>query len=417
MPRLTQPSQPYLSATTIQEVNNTNSTVPLVRQAPRHGNVPPIRPCNIQELGTIVQQLGLKQQTATQNNQIKKETHCPDRSAWLDRYYYEKNVNKQQKDDDEDNYFIGINVGCNKGLDAMEMGYLGTFDEIQFNKTRWAQTMRTIVVMEDGQGNDFGPGACHQVQDAIVAPDASMATRLPTRNQQHIRSTKGEIHCIEPLPTNFDLLQRTFQRYQQQQMKEEEESLPSLPPDAVVSGNNGPQFILSNVAIGASDGTVQFPKTTTPGKEDVGMEYCKRQIENSRKDCQDISKQSLVTYYEQHVRRQDLPIHVLVIDVEGFDNEVLFGAGPILDITQYLEFEYHVALPWRYYRLTDTIQLLDSKGFTCYWAGKSKLWRITQCLHDTYDTWHGWSNVACVHRSQTDLAKRMEQVFQETLRG
>lgn len=37
------------------------------------------------------------------------------------------------------------------------------------------------------------------------------------------------------------------------------------------------------------------------------------------------------------------PISMLSIDTEGMDFEVLFGAGPVLDRTNYIEFEYHVA--------------------------------------------------------------------------
>ena len=43
------------------------------------------------------------------------------------------------------------------------------------------------------------------------------------------------------------------------------------------------------------------------------------------------------------------------------------------------------------------------------------LWRITECYFDVYDVWHGWSNVGCVHRSYTNLARRMEARFKQTL--
>jgi hypothetical protein len=32
-----------------------------------------------------------------------------------------------------------------------------------------------------------------------------------------------------------------------------------------------------------------------------------------------------------------------------------------------------------------------------------------------YNEWHDWSNVACVHRSYINLAKRMEDRFNFTL--
>jgi hypothetical protein len=54
-------------------------------------------------------------------------------------------------------------------------------------------------------------------------------------------------------------------------------------------------------------------------------------------------------------------------------------------------------------------------GFTCYWLSGTSLWRITGCYFDVYDSWHGWSNVGCVHRSYVNLAMRMEDRFNSTL--
>ena len=63
----------------------------------------------------------------------------------------------------------------------------------------------------------------------------------------------------------------------------------------------------------------------------------------------------------------------------------------------------------------DAVNLLDQKGFTCYWIGVDMNWRLTGCHHKFYDTFHNWSNVGCVHRSQKELASVMENVFLETL--
>lgn len=51
----------------------------------------------------------------------------------------------------------------------------------------------------------------------------------------------------------------------------------------------------------------------------------------------------------------------------------------------------------------------------CYWSGRGTLWRITNCYFDVYDAWHGWSNVACVHRTHAELSRRMESTFESTL--
>ena len=77
---------------------------------------------------------------------------------------------------------------------------------------------------------------------------------------------------------------------------------------------------------------------------------------------------SLETYVKNHVKDQG-PINILSIDAEGYDFDVMFGAGSVLDRTEYLEFEYHREGNWGHYHLPTAIRLLDGKGFTCYWAG------------------------------------------------
>ena len=109
------------------------------------------------------------------------------------------------------------------------------------------------------------------------------------------------------------------------------------------------------------------------------------------------------------------PINILQIDVEGYDFDVLFGAGSVLDSTHYLEFEYHRDGKWGNLHLQDAVRLLDGKGFTCYWSGENRLWRISGCYFEHYNYFHGWSNVACVHRSQKILYDRMEKVFTDLL--
>ena len=58
---------------------------------------------------------------------------------------------------------------------------------------------------------------------------------------------------------------------------------------------------------------------------------------------------------------------------------------------------------------------MDELGFTCYWAGRSELWRITGCWQPHYGGAF-WSNVACANRRLApSLLERMERVFLDTL--
>ena len=85
---------------------------------------------------------------------------------------------------------------------------------------------------------------------------------------------------------------------------------------------------------------------------------------------------------------------MLLIDVEGFDFEVLRGRNSTLGNAEYVELQSersHPSLEWgndlRQGRkpLKSAIDYLDNIGFTCYWAGSGKLWKITECWHPHYD--------------------------------
>jgi len=202
---------------------------------------------------------------------------------------------------------------------------------------------------------------------------------------------KGEMHCVEPMPSTITLLRNA-----------------SLTLDLESKG-----FIINGAAVASTDGTIPFPNAAA-GKENLGMDYCMTKKNKMSSACQDVPMYSLQTYVERFVKSRG-PINILQIDVEGFDFDVLFGAGSVLDRTQYLEFEFHHSGNWNELHVTDAVRLLDGKGFTCYWSGVKHLWRFTDCYFDMYKHWHGWSNIACVHRSQTSLVEKMENAFLNTL--
>lgn len=208
---------------------------------------------------------------------------------------------------------------------------------------------------------------------------------------------KGEMHCVEPMPSTFDAVKNVT--------------------DELNLHMEG--FVTTQAAISSRDGTISFPMgNNSKGAEGYSMASCNDvSIVNTGERgvyCTDIPMYSLQTYVDMYVKSKG-PINILSVDVEGFDFDVLFGAGSVLDRTQYLEFEYHMVGSWAKLHVHDLVNLLDGKGFNCYWAGKKKLWRITNCELRKFDTWHDWSNVACVHRSQNELAQKMENLFLATI--
>eukprot|EP00978_Attheya_sp_CCMP212_P019363 scaffold54205_cov55-Attheya_sp.AAC.1 len=243
-----------------------------------------------------------------------------------------------------------------------------------FDKSKWKKAIVDKIP---------GRGACQQGDDSQV----EILVDQPVRS--------GEMHCVEPMPTTTQVLESVV--------------------DGLGLGSKGqgnPSFVVSKAAISSSNGFVKFPSRVGAGIEHLGIDHCSSP---SAQHCEDVPMYSLQSYVNKFVRSKG-PINVLSIDVEGFDFDVLFGAGDVLDRAEYIEFEYHIYGHWKRYHIMDAVSLLDTKGYTCYWSGKGKLWRLTECGHDVYNHWHGWSNVACVHRSQEVLAMKMENLFLDTLK-
>jgi len=200
---------------------------------------------------------------------------------------------------------------------------------------------------------------------------------------------KGEMHCIEPMPSTFSELQRVGEKL----------------------GLTSKGMVFTHAAISSTSGVVKFPVSYV-GVEDQSITSCTDGA--TKAPCVEVPMFSLEDYVAKYVNGSG-PINILQIDVEGYDFDVLFGAGNVLDSTHYLEFEYHKKPSWDILHIQDAVKLLDGKGFTCYWAGKNKLWRISGCYFEHYNFFHDWSNVACVHRSQKTLYDRMEKVFTDLI--
>ena len=166
-------------------------------------------------------------------------------------------------------------------------------------------------------------------------------------------------------------------------------------------------------------GTAEFSTGGEAGVENNGLATGCR-----GSGCRRVNVTTLEKYVAEHVDGgrdtqgdQRQPIHVLQIDVEGYDGDAIIGAGPgVMGRVEYLEFEYNWMGSWAGQHLFDLIKMLDERdGFTCYWAGEARLWRITGCWMQYYDV-HTWSNVACANRRRVPgLASKMEAVFRRTL--
>ena len=283
---------------------------------------------------------------------------CP-KPSWISELYSHNIIELES--------FLGLSIGCNKGFDAIKTARMGFSDEI-FDVAAWKNATsfdETSVCKQNKEDKESNKGMA-------------------------MRKRSGEMHCVEPLPSTFSVLKNAS--------------------DKLHLHEKG--FVLTHAAISTANGVIQFPTgESSSGKENFGIHSCS----SPGAKCESVSTYTLDSYVNKYVQSKG-PINILQIDAEGWDFNILFGASSVLDRTHYLEFEYHIDGNWKNLHLLDAIRLLDSKGFTCYWAGRKRLWRITECYFEIYNYWHGWSNIACVHRSQHTISQRMERLFRHTLK-
>ena len=213
------------------------------------------------------------------------------------------------------------------------------------------------------------------------------------------RPMQVQLFCFEPVPATFRAVSRGVAHWGYDQRR--------------LSVANG--AFTSHEDFAARNGSAWFPA----GDEYAGSEVQGIATGPTASSQEDAGKYRAVPLMvlDRHVREHGVRhIDILGIDTEGNDPLVLDGARDTLasGIVRYLEFEYHFQGAWATTRLGDVVQRLDGLGFVCYWIGRGRLWRISGCWHPAYE-FHHWSNVGCVHESQTEWYAVMEGLFKKTL--
>jgi len=108
-----------------------------------------------------------------------------------------------------------------------------------------------------------------------------------------------------------------------------------------------------------------------------------------------------------------------ILEVENKNEFEVMGLAPkTIARTEYILYRFDWKENWagegRHTKLV-TSKLNTKYGFTCYWAGLGKLWRITGCPFDGYDRKY-WSHIACANRNLAPLlVEEMEKVFTSTI--
>ena len=130
--------------------------------------------------------------------------------------------------------------------------------------------------------------------------------------------------------------------------------------------------------------------------------------------CVEVNEIRLDSYVEKYVKSTG-KINHLTIDVEGTGVSALLSASKIFDRIEYLEFQYNLMGDRSSQNLSDIIEMLNNRRFTCYWVGNNEVWRISDCIQKQ-NTQNFWSNIGCAHRTiAPQILKNMEKLFEETL--
>jgi FkbM family methyltransferase len=335
---------------------------------------PPTVPCTTEHLRKL-EEMPQLQSTLS----LTLESGCGDSDPWLENFFLNNNSPASQ----EKKTFLVI--GCNKAVDSIGTARVMSRNARSFDKKVWYDTMRNV----SGLGWERFRSPCAKQKQQTRFEEGRF---LRQANVTGMSELLLEVHCVEALPQNFDLIHKTLNR------------LPLFSPEFQVH-----QYVVSNTT-----GTLRFPIEGVPGDEALGTDSCEQQSYNG--SCAEVPALSLDDFVERHVTK-NVDIDVLKIDVEGHDFNVLLGGAVTLQKTRYLEFEYSSRDPWASQRLEDAVEYLDLKGFTCYFMGKtSRLFKLTKCfLPEKYER-YPWSNVTCVQRSQEQWAAHLEQLFIETIR-
>ncbi|CAE7194015.1 unnamed protein product [Symbiodinium natans] len=178
--------------------------------------------------------------------------------------------------------------------------------------------------------------------------------------------------CVEAAPRNYKLL-----REKQKKFKYDGDALRVVHAAASDSAKPGD--------------TISFPDAP-PGEERAGL---------SHNEHWKLVKVPLETV-DTLVQRLRLPrVDAMLVDTEGADPAILAGSKQTLRMVRYLLFEVHRDIKgshWSRQTLLSVVEMLDTLGFDCYWAGKSgSVASVTQCYEARFETIK-WSNVACVKR-------------------
>lgn len=272
----------------------------------------------------------------------KGNYHCPD-SIWR---ILIKNFDPSENK-------TALVTGCNKGFDAVELlTYFASPEPnmMHLSASNWWQELKRLVPK-------IGCGACRQCKstfsgDRAVSPNYGRGQQNP------------KIYCIEAMPTTAALTKKVAEN-----LGYDKRGL-IISNGAFIGSQIEHHVLFSNDSIGAEAMQVGHGKVAVPAMtvdkwvNDMGIDI----------------------------------LDFLILDTEGFDPKVLWGAAALLgdNRVRLIEFEMHTVGEWSHIRVADVLDYLDNVGMVCFLCGQSHIWRITGCWNeDLFAKYKTWNNVVC----------------------
>jgi FkbM family methyltransferase len=259
--------------------------------------------------------------------------------------------------------FVYIEIGCNKGSDALMNLRAFTASPLAEKKT-----FQEATGLTSGYACGF---------DDKRYAELSKQTEPRAKNYTHL--------CVEAAVETATPVKNAVERL----------GLDKL----------GLRVVLAAASSTDVPSTIRFPYTK-PGQENLGVES----FSTKKGETQMFNEVDVLTVDGLVAKHKLSQVDVLKVDTEGNDPRVLIGAVQTLTRMRpsYVAFENHAIGHWKVYALKDVIDYLDRLRYDCFWAANSgELIRLTSCWSEEYSKYKQWSNVVCHHRRRLDLKKYM----------
>jgi FkbM family methyltransferase len=381
-------------------------------------------------------------ETAKQTTRLQKRfqewwshSACPDQ-VWMEhidvlfdevtKFDSSFHSRPQQQQKQQQQPFLILDIGCNKGYTSADF-----FDTLSpgtnMNPKTLVGAIRSIA-SEDNIKIDRDGGVCNDSNKAL------------NKDRDTVRDV--EVHCFEPSPATFEMLNRAHVKLMPKN-NEEKQSSSAVGNNNVVNGMtvSGTNWYIHNKGLHNTNGKMMWHKACGTA---IGDELCTI-VDEGTEDAIVVPVVTVDKFMEETFTvaaaggdEQQLPlVHMLKIDAEGLDPAVLQGSTNLLTANRAIMvmFEFNPGLSEKgdtphgmwgkrgnpHVTLLDVTNWLDTLGYDCYLdthlpderemkkgvLDAPALYRITGDCLNREPSVRGWANVVCAARKYGSVAERL----------